>query len=647
MLRFAVLLAVGLAAAAALILVFVRHADTAQAERSAISRARFATEAVVKSALRPPDLTAPVSGSRRRELDAVFSRLLLDGTMRVAVLTAGGRTAYSTDHRLIGTRAGALERLQEALRGQVVSSVEPAAAGDGTTRMLVTLVPVVLGAERERGVVAFEQDYAPIATAANDAVLPIAGVLEVLLVLFFAVFLPVLARVSWRIRRHIDELEHVATHDELTGLPNRLGFQRALAAAVVTDADDELPGVLVLDLDGFKEVNDALGHDAGDRLLLLMGERLEASAPVGSAVARLGADEFGVLLQGADESAALGVAAAMKQAVAAPLVVDGVRLSLDASVGVATAAPADGMAGESLLRRAGVALHLAKERRSGIVAYDAGEDGSDASRLALTAELREAIRTGALSVHYQAQSEVRTGSVRGVEALVRWEHPVHGMMPPSAFVPLAERAGLVAQLGRFVLAETVRQWREWSDRGLDLDVSVNLTTADLLDLSLPDAVLGLLEQHAMPPARLVLEITESTLMGDERRTLDVLGRLRSVGVRIAIDDFGTGYSSLGYLSRLPVDEVKIDRSFVTGLPADAGSSSIVRLTVELARTFGLCVVAEGVETAEQLEHLAGLGCDVAQGYLIGRPVPAEALTQRLAPPRAGRGRAGRPGALAT
>jgi EAL domain-containing protein (putative c-di-GMP-specific phosphodiesterase class I) len=221
------------------------------------------------------------------------------------------------------------------------------------------------------------------------------------------------------------------------------------------------------------------------------------------------------------------------------------------------------------------------------------------------------------------------------------------MMPPSAFVPLAERAGLVTQLGRFVLGETVRQWREWSDRGLDLDVSVNLTTADLLDLSLPDSVLRLLEQHAMPPARLVLEITESTLMGDERRTLDVLGRLRSVGVRIAIDALGTGYSSRGYLSRLPVDEVKIDRSFVSGLPADAGSSSIVRLTVELARTFGLCVVAEGVETAEQLEHLAGLGCDVAQGYLVGRPVPAAALAQRLAPARAGRGRAGRPGALAT
>ena len=634
-LRFAVLLALGLAGAAAVILVVVRHGDTAQAERSAIDRARFATEAIVKGSLRPADLRAPVAAPRRAVLDDALSHTLLDGTLRVTVYSPGGTATYSTDHRLIGRTAGERGRLREALGGQVVSSVQAVPPADGpATRVLVTYVPLVLGADRARGVVAYEQDYGPIAAAVKDAFLPIAAVLEVLLVLFFALFLPVLARVSWRIRRHIGELEHVATHDELTALPNRRGFHRALSSALAAPPSGRPTGVLVVDVDGFGEVNDALGHDAGDRLLVEMGRRLEGAVPDLTAVARLGADEFGVLLAGADTVEALRAAEEVRRALAAPLVIDGVRMSLDASVGVAAAErPDDGADG--LLRCAGVALHQAKERRTGVEAYDPGDDARDASRLALIAELREAIPAGGLTVHYQPQSDIRTGVLSGVEALVRWQHPEHGLLPPSAFVPLAERAGLVAQLGRFVLGETVRQWREWSDRGIELDVSVNLTTVDLLDLALPGEVLRLLEEHRMPPRRLVLEITESTLMGDERRTLEVLERLRTIGVRVAIDDFGTGYSSLGYLSRLPVDEVKIDRSFVAGLPGDAGSASIVRLTIELARTFGLCVVAEGIETAEQLEHLAALGCDVAQGYLIGRPVPPAELAHRLGPARPG------------
>ncbi|HJU47259.1 MAG TPA: EAL domain-containing protein, partial [Gaiellaceae bacterium] len=260
-------------------------------------------------------------------------------------------------------------------------------------------------------------------------------------------------------------------------------------------------------------------------------------------------------------------------------------------------------------------------------------EASDVARLALAAELQDAIATRQLVVHYQPQAELRSGTVRGVEALVRWQHPERGLLGPGAFVPLAERSGLVKELGRFVLEESVRQWSAWQHEGLELDLSVNLTAVDLLDLSLPDQVAETLRRHEMPASRLVIELTESTIMGDTRRTGEVLDRLQAAGVRLAIDDFGTGYSSLAYLCRLPVDEVKVDRAFVTGIPQDAANTAILRCAVELAHGLGLHVVAEGVETQEQWDCLAALGCDVAQGYLLAKPLPAEELF-RLATARA-------------
>jgi diguanylate cyclase (GGDEF)-like protein len=631
-LRFAVITAVGVAIAAGVILAVVRHGDTVQAERNAIARARFATEAVLGRTLRPADLVAPVSARRRAQLDAAFAPVLLDGTFRATVYTRGGLASYSTDHRLIGHRVGAQAALREALAGSLVSHVSPARGQE--PRALETFVPVVVGAPGRHGAVAIEQDYGPIAAAAKDAFLPIAVVLEALLALLFVVLVPLLARTSARIRRHVAELEHVATHDDLTALPNRIGFRRATRASLATATGGRPCAVVTVDLEGFRGVNEALGNAGGDALLRQAGERLREAAPDAAFVARIGADEFAVVAP-ADRAAAVELAGRLRHALAGPGVVDGAKIALEGQIGVALA-PEHGTDPEDLLRCASVALDLAKKRRSGIEVYDPADDDSDVVAVALAGELRQGIEAGQLVVHYQPQLDVATGATRGVEALVRWQHPQRGLLAPGAFVPLAERSGLVKEISRAVLGQATRQWNVWHAGGKTLDMAVNLSAADLFDLGLPDEIARLLARHRMPPERLTLELTESTLMADEKRTAEVLARLHSLGVRLAIDDFGTGYSSLAYLERLPVDEVKVDRTFVAGLPADAAHAAIVKWTITLAHALGFVVVAEGVETAEQLEALGDFGCDVAQGYLIGRPVPnAELATfataKRLTP----------------
>jgi diguanylate cyclase (GGDEF)-like protein len=626
-LRFAVLTALGLAAAGAAILMVVRHGDTVQAEQHAIDRARFAVEAVIRKELRAEDVATPVVGIRRQELDDLFVDVLLDGNLRASLYGSGGLITYSTDHRLIGTPATAT-LAREAMRGKVVSHL--AGGSNGSPRVLETFVPVVLGADGSPGAVALEQDYGPIAAEADQAFFPIAGVLEVVLVLLFATLVPVLARVSRRIRRHVAELEYVASHDDLTGLPNRRGFRRALRAV----GGGENAAVIVVELDGIAEINDALGHAAGDALLVEAAARLQSEAGEASVVARLGGDDFGLLMRANEGSTPVAFARRIHDALVRPYVVDGVKVAVGAHAGVALL-PEHGTDSDVLVRCATLGAEVAGERQTGVEVYDPTGEATDVARLALAAELREAIANGQLVLHYQPQADLQTGVVRGVEALVRWQHPERGLLGPGAFVPLAERSGLVKELGRFVLEESARQWRAWQRDGLELDMSVNLTAVDLLDLSLPDQVADTLRRHEMPASSLVIEVTETTIMGDPRRTGEVLERLRSAGVRLAIDDFGTGYSSLAYLCQLPVHEVKVDRAFVTGIPDDTANAAILRCTVELAHGLGLEVVAEGVETHEQWACLVALGCDLAQGYLLARPLPADelaALANRRANP---------------
>jgi diguanylate cyclase (GGDEF)-like protein len=626
-LRFALTTCVGLAIAGAAILLFVRHSNTVQAERAATSEARVIASAALRGELAASDFERGVTRERRAALDSLFEQHVLGAGVLVALLHADdGTVTYSTDHRLIGTKSTELAHLAEAKAGTIrgdVTTAPPTGPGGETPKALRVYAPVAV--PDGTGVVAMYQDYGPIARAAESAFLPVAGIFEVVLLLLFVVLVPILRRVTKRIQRQMDEIEYRALYDELTGLPNRTLFRdRAQQAIASARREGGSASVLFLDVDRFREVNDALGHDAGDALLCEIGGRLGAVLRETDTLARLGGDEFSVLLPGTGVEDATLLAARVHEALEPAFALGEFPLDVASSIGIASF-PEHGEDVDALLQHADVAMYVAKDAHAGTAVYDVELDTNDAARLALAGELRRAIERGELVVHYQPKADLSSGRVVGVEALVRWEHPEHGLLPSDRFVPIAERTGLIRQLTLHVLEVAARQAKEWETAGLDLDVAVNLTIPDLLDLELPDRVAALLRETGLAPARLELEITESSLLADPFRVRQVLTRLNDMGLRLAIDDFGTGYSSLAYLKRLPVQAIKIDRSFVSGMCADPSDATIVRSTIDLGRNLGLAIVAEGVESLEIWNALRGLGCSLAQGYLIGKPMPADEL----------------------
>ena len=425
--------------------------------------------------------------------------------------------------------------------------------------------------------------------------------------------------------RNAIEKERQALHDALTGLPNRACFRRDVQRAIEDGvAGGDRLAVMLMDLDRFKEVNDTLGHHVGDQLLIQVGPRLTTGIAGMVAVARLGGDEFVIVAKVRNADDAVKVARDLVETVEAPFVVDGLKLDLEASIGIALY-PEDGDEVDSLLQRADVAMYLAKEAHSGVEVYTSDRDRNSRQKLQLLGELREAISHRDLVLFYQPQADLRTGRVASVEALVRWHHPQLGLIPPAEFVPIAEHSGLIEPLTRVVLEEAVAQCSLWSLAGKPLRVAVNLSARVLHDLSLPQQIADLLEKWKVPAELLALEITESTIMADPIRALRVMTTLSGMGVRLAIDDFGTGYSSLAYLRRLPVSEIKIDKSFVSGMATNENDAIIVRSTVELGRNLGLEVAAEGVESEEVWSMLVDLGCHLAQGYYLSRAVTAETL----------------------
>ena len=431
--------------------------------------------------------------------------------------------------------------------------------------------------------------------------------------------------------------EHQALHDALTGLPNRVLFHDRVRQAIESARRrGDTIAVMVMDLDHFKEINDTLGHYHGDRLLQLVGERLSGLLRAEDTVARMGGDEFAVLLPSlAEQGYSQTVADKVLDALGRSFEIDGLTLEVGASIGIACF-PDHGEDGETLLQRADIAMYVAKSGHLGAQLYETEQDRHSVQRLALAGELRRAIEHGELVLYYQPKVDVASGQVIGVEALCRWEHPSLGLIMPDEFVPMAEHTGLITPLTKNVLSLALRQVAEWQEQGHRLSIAINLSARSFLDSQLLDDLPELLDGWGVDPSLLELEITESMIVGDPERARGVLERLHRLGVTLAIDDFGTGYSSLAYLKQLPVDEIKIDKSFVVQMGGSHSDETIVRSIIDLAHNLDMRAVAEGVEDEVILNRLTELGCDVAQGYHISRPLPGAAFGPWLEsfPPRA-------------
>ncbi len=425
------------------------------------------------------------------------------------------------------------------------------------------------------------------------------------------------------------EREHEALHDSLTDLPNRRLLLERAEAAIETTLDEGSCGAMILiDLDHFKDINDTWGHTSGDDLLVMVSARLVSAVPADATVARLGGDEFAILLPYvAGPGDALDRAHDIRTVLEVPVQLNDVAVHVEASTGVALF-PAHGEEASTILQRADVAMYVAKNDRSGVALYSHERDTHSAHRLSLLGELRDAIATGQMVLRFQPKVALRTGQVTGVEALVRWQHPVHGIISPDEFIPFAEQTGLMNPLFVETLRQALTQARAWMNEDLFLDVSVNLSVRNLTDPNLPAMVVRLLEEHRVPAGLLTLEVTETGIMTDPARTVGVLRQLASVGVRLSIDDFGTGQSSFGRLADLPIAEVKIDKCFIRDF-TKASNRAVVQSIIDLGRNLGLGVVAEGIEDAASYDVLADMGCDTGQGYFIQRPLPGDWLTTWL------------------
>jgi diguanylate cyclase (GGDEF)-like protein len=638
----------------------------ADADQSAQLVARLG----VQPWLTPSDLHEGLSARSIHTLDEQLRTRSVSDLARIKIWSAAGRIVYSDDHALIGRSLGGDDDdLHDALAGhpnpaEVVTPAPHTETGSevGLGRLVEVYVPLRFShSGPPAGAFEIYLSYGPIAATVSHDERTIALVVFFGLALLWGILFRIVASASGRLRRQARENDRLARYDPLTGLPNRTLFRERVAqateagrrspvasipvsasipesasaasachpASVTAGASAGKLAVMLLDLDAFKQINDTLGHGAGDAVLREVAARLRAQLHPGVLLARLGSDEYAILtprIEGVDE--ALAIAAAAQSALQAPVTVDGVALNVEASIGIALA-PDHAKATDELLQRADVALDRARVRRGRVEVYSPERDHSGAERLALLGEVRPAMERGEFTLFYQPQIALRTGRVTGVEALLRWRHPRQGMIPPLQFISLIEQTALVGPLTLHVIDLALRQATEWRQAGLQLGMSVNLSARNLHDPELPAQIASALERHAVPAAALTLEVTESAAMADPVTAVGVLEALRALGVGVSIDDFGSGNASIAYLAKLPVGELKIDRSFVTPMCENPREEAIVRTTIDLARHLGLHVVAEGIETAEVCERLAEMGCDAGQGYLISRPAPAEELTPWL------------------
>jgi diguanylate cyclase (GGDEF)-like protein len=606
-----------------------------QIRSRAIADASNSAELVARFGIEPQLSAAALKQGLSPEAVEALNGLLRGGytsssIVAIEVKNRNGKVIYANHADQIGrvlAHDGFRAAMAGATTGVVVHDMDDRPYREA---LIETHAPLRLGGAGSAPDGAFEiyTRYAPVAASIRRDTLRLYLVLGVGLLLLYGALFRIVLSASLRLRRQADENQHQARHDSLTGLPNRAWFYDQTAELLRSRRASDTSAVMVMDLDRFKEVNDTLGHHSGDLLLQAAAARVRRAVRESDVVSRLGGDEFAVVLPGASREKAAEVACRVRETLEERFSVSGATVDIEASIGIALY-PEHAADVETLLQRADLAMYKAKDTHVGHTFYSQELDHGHPSQLSMVGELRRAIEREELVLHYQPKAALGSGSVTHVEALVRWQRPEHGMVPPNEFIPLAEHTGLIKQLSAYVLDAALRQLRAWLDAGLDLGVAVNLSARNLLEADLPDQISALLLTRRVPADRLILEITESTIMADPQRALGVLTRLSEMGIRLSIDDFGVGYSSLSYLKRLPVDEIKIDRSFVAQMDDDEDDAFIVRSTIDLGRNLGLSVVAEGVETETVWNELSELGCDYAQGWFLGRPMPAADLGQWL------------------
>lgn len=572
-------------------------------------------------------------GSKAREKLDELTQAPDNRLRAVRLWTSDSQLVYGTDSD--GGRFPDGLRLDKALTGEpaakVVDEVDSNGVLGGVESQSLSVYLPIRNANGGKPIGAAEVvlDYSETSEAIGQGMRLVAFVVVAGLGLLWLLLFRTVSNASRRLRSHATENARLALLDPLTGLPNRRllseRIDRAIAAA---NRSDDSVGLLILDVDGFKEINDTLGHDSGDQLLIEVATRIRAVSRETDTVARLGGDEFAILMPIVHEQKHASELAARVLAVFGDAFdLDGMTLHVDASIGVALI-PDHADDQMTLMRHADVAMYAAKRAKLGFAVYSQAGDHHSAQRLTLMGDLRQALAADdQLALHYQPKIDLRSGRVAGLEALLRWQHPEHGFVPPGEFIPLAEQTGLVYDLTQWVLEQAVTQVSVWEKTRapLPLDLAVNLSARNLHEVSLSERVRQLLQDSRVSPASIELEITESAIPGDAGRAQDVMRALASQGVRLAVDDFGIGNTSISQLRSFPLRTLKIDRSFIEPLTRDAGSIVLVRAMIDLAHEFELLVVAEGVEDAETAATLRDLGCDLAQGFVWSKPVPSSEI----------------------
>jgi diguanylate cyclase (GGDEF)-like protein len=593
------------------------------------SEAMLVAETAVEPILDERPLSQGLNPTETTALDRLVKRTVGDHhVLRMRLRDLKGKVVYSDDGS--GFKEKPEDEAIDAGHGEIFAKLTRLNSDNNDTgpvgpRAVEVYLPLTAGShEHVVGVLEVYLPYAPIAidvdaglhTLYRDLLLGLGA-------LYVALFI-ISVSVSRRLRQQVKENKFLAEHDPLTELPNRSLFhQRAEEAVVHAVRSDTRAAIAIVDLDRFKEVNDTLGHDSGDQLLTQLAQRLADHTRPQDAVARMGGDEFGVILSevgDADE-----VLHRLRDIIEHEVEVSGLPLSVESSIGYVLS-PDDGIDVDDLLQHADVAMYVAKAQHAGVVRYDADHDHYDAANLGLIADLRRAIDADELVMHYQPKAALHDGHVDAVEALVRWQHPTLGLLYPDRFIPMCEQTDLIDRLTTWVMRRALTDIRDLGD----VAVSVNVSARTLGRARFAAQVIEVLADLDVPPERLIIEITETALLTDPPRAAAVLAQLDAIGVRVSLDDFGIGQTSLGYLSSLPVHELKIDKSFVMDMLANPAHAAIVRSIVDLGHNLSLQVVGEGVETDDVFATLREAGCDLAQGFLLARPMPADQLRGWLA-----------------